>query len=186
MEIWKPILGFESLYEVSNLGRCRRIKRGKKLDAESVDEIKTKLAAGQSMLSIAKQHGVSVPTIVAIRNGSTWTGDHKFRELKPHQRTDFYYNFLLCKESKYTHYTAHRAVWEAFNGKIPEGFEINHKNLDRADNRLENLEVLTRKENILHAFEHYKKTHGTHRTGGIYYERKKERKKKRDLRKQNH
>lgn len=25
-EIWKPVVGYEDLYEVSNLGRCKRIK----------------------------------------------------------------------------------------------------------------------------------------------------------------
>lgn len=35
-----------------------------------------------------------------------------------------------------------------FVGPIPEGMEINHKNLDRADNRLENLELLSHRENI--------------------------------------
>lgn len=28
-EIWKPIIGYEGYYEVSNLGRVRRIKRGR-------------------------------------------------------------------------------------------------------------------------------------------------------------
>jgi hypothetical protein len=34
--------------------------------------------------------------------------------------------------------------------------EINHKNLDRADNRLDNFEVLTHRENIQHAIDAYK------------------------------
>lgn len=42
----------------------------------------------------------------------------------------------------------HRLVWEAFYGAIPDGLEINHKSRDRADNRLENLELLTHYENI--------------------------------------
>lgn len=42
----------------------------------------------------------------------------------------------------------HRIIWEAFNGPIPNGYEINHKNEIRNDNRLENLELLTHKENL--------------------------------------
>lgn len=42
----------------------------------------------------------------------------------------------------------HRLVWETFNGPIPDGYEINHKNEIRNDNRLENLELLTHKENL--------------------------------------
>lgn len=42
---------------------------------------------------------------------------------------------------------AHRVVWEAFNGEIPEGMEIDHINTIRSDNRLENLRLVTSKEN---------------------------------------
>ena len=44
-------------------------------------------------------------------------------------------------------YYVHRVVWEAFNGKIPEGKEIDHINTNRADNRLENLRLVTSSEN---------------------------------------
>jgi hypothetical protein len=42
---------------------------------------------------------------------------------------------------------AHRIIWEMLKGKIPDGLQINHKNHDRADNRIENLELVTRSEN---------------------------------------
>lgn len=42
---------------------------------------------------------------------------------------------------------AHRVVWEAFNGEIPQGMEIDHINTDRGDNRLENLRLVTSKGN---------------------------------------
>ena len=35
----------------------------------------------------------------------------------------------------------HRHVWEAAHGALPEGCVIHHKNGDRADNRLDNLEA---------------------------------------------
>jgi hypothetical protein len=41
----------------------------------------------------------------------------------------------------------HRFVWEAFNGEIPDGMEIDHINTVRNDNRLENLRVVSSKEN---------------------------------------
>lgn len=44
----------------------------------------------------------------------------------------------------------HRIVWESINGKIPEKMQINHKNGIKTDNRIENLEVVTSKQNNLH------------------------------------
>ena len=44
----------------------------------------------------------------------------------------------------------HRVVAAAFLGKIPKGKEINHKNLDKHDNCVDNLEYVTRSENLLH------------------------------------
>ena len=46
----------------------------------------------------------------------------------------------------------HRIIWEAVNGQpIPEGMEINHINGIKHDNRIENLELVTRLENMRHA-----------------------------------
>lgn len=46
----------------------------------------------------------------------------------------------------------HRYVWEYYNGKIPEGCEIHHKDFDRSNNDIANLECLTVSEHKkLHA-----------------------------------
>lgn len=47
----------------------------------------------------------------------------------------------------------HRVVWEAANGPIPPGLEINHKNANKTDNRLANLELVTPSGNRRHAYE---------------------------------
>ena len=41
----------------------------------------------------------------------------------------------------------HRVIWETMVGEIPNGMFIDHINTIRTDNRLENLRVVTRKEN---------------------------------------
>lgn len=46
----------------------------------------------------------------------------------------------------------HRFIWECLVGEIPPGMVINHKNGIKTDNRLDNLEVVTNQENIVHAW----------------------------------
>lgn len=68
--------------------------------------------------------------------------------MKPHTDKKGYCRVLLsngrkCKKSL----SVHRLVYETFVAEIPEGLEIDHINGIRNDNRLENLRVVTHKEN---------------------------------------
>lgn len=45
----------------------------------------------------------------------------------------------------------HRIVWYFFKGEIRNGLQINHKNFEKQDCRLSNLEILSHRENIDHA-----------------------------------
>lgn len=38
---------------------------------------------------------------------------------------------------------AHRVVWIAVNGEIPDGYVVDHINNDKSDNRINNLQLLT-------------------------------------------
>ncbi len=46
----------------------------------------------------------------------------------------------------------HRAVYFSFNPSSDTTLEINHKNLNKSDNSLYNLELVTSKENMKHAY----------------------------------
>lgn len=72
----------------------------------------------------------------------------KEKILKPGIIHKGYYQVILCKQSIKKIYLIHRLVYEAFNGTIPEGLQVNHINEIKADNRLENLNLMTSKENV--------------------------------------
>ena len=152
MEVWKPAYGFEDLYEVSNLGNVRRTARGKLFTAEQVQEAKRRLADGAKLKEIAAFLNTSVTTVMSIKHGKTWTGETTHRPLKDSTLNNGYKIVQFCKDSKYTKRLVHRAVWEAFNGEIPTRLEVNHKDLDKTNNKLDNLELVTHQENLVHRF----------------------------------
>lgn len=47
----------------------------------------------------------------------------------------------------YSYLLAHRVIWEMHKGSIPEGMEVDHINHVRNDNRIENLRIVTHKNN---------------------------------------
>jgi hypothetical protein len=155
METWRPVLGFESLYEVSDHGNVRRVARSKTVDAAKVPWAKEMFAAGATLKEVAEFLRVSIPTAQSIKLGKTWVGDAGHRSCKT-TLLKGYLQVSLCKDAKYTRRAVHRLMWESFNGVIPGRLEVNHKNLDRADNRLENLELVTHQQNIQHAIDAYK------------------------------
>lgn len=112
MERWKPVVGFETCYAVSDQGRVARIATYGK-----------------------------VPSAI-----------HKI--CAPRIKSDGYVSYHLSFLGKARDAPAHRLVWAAFEGPIPDHLEINHKNSKRSDNRLENLELLTRSQNAAYAFSH--------------------------------
>ena len=70
-------------------------------------------------------------------------------EVKPFLGTDKYLHFpLTLADGRKTNKRAHRLVYEAFYGPLRTNEQIDHLNGIRTDNRLENLEKVTCRENI--------------------------------------
>lgn len=70
------------------------------------------------------------------------------RILKQTKNTFGYLLVCLYKEGKGKTFKVHRLVYEKFVGEIPEGMQVNHINEDKTDNRVDNLNLMTCKENI--------------------------------------
>lgn len=71
----------------------------------------------------------------------------KERILSPGKTRGGYLYIVLYKNGKGKNCYVSLLVWEAFNGPIPEGMQVNHINENKQDNRLENLNLMTPKEN---------------------------------------
>ena len=59
-----------------------------------------------------------------------------------------YYMTSAQYDGQMYYFMEHRVIWVWNNGSIPSGFVINHKDFNRANNNISNLELLTQKENI--------------------------------------
>lgn len=59
--------------------------------------------------------------------------------------TDGYWSFMYDGKN----YLAHRVIWELHNGPIPEGYEVDHIDVDKTNNMLDNLRLVTHKQNAL-------------------------------------
>lgn len=105
--MWKDVVGYEGLYQVSDQGEVRRVLKNS-----------TKL-------------------------------------LKPYERTNYLTVCLSNKCERKTH-NVHRLVAEAFLEKPKDATEVNHKDGDKHNNKIENLEWVSQKENLIHAMEKLK------------------------------
>ena len=110
-EIWRPVVGYEGLYEVSSYGRVRSVDRYVKSKSESYRLTKGKVLSG----SITK---------------------------------DGYVRCLIKVNGVGRSYFAHRLVAETFIPNPDNLPQINHKDEDKRNNRVDNLEWCTAKYNM--------------------------------------
>jgi hypothetical protein len=72
--------------------------------------------------------------------------------IRPHQKKNGYADYWLWNRGLKNRFKAHTLIYTTFVGPIPDGLCINHKNGVKNDNRVANLEVMTRSENTKHGF----------------------------------
>lgn len=73
---------------------------------------------------------------------------------------DGYHRFGVLLDGKAVTLYVHRVVWIWFKGPIPDGMEVNHKNLNKSDCAPSNLELTTHQKNVAHAGRHGKMSGG--------------------------
>lgn len=75
------------------------------------------------------------------------------RPMRPFTTRDGYVEYVLTnKYGSKKHIQGQRIVAGLFLPEVPGKEYVNHKNLDRKDNRVENLEWVTHSENVKHSW----------------------------------
>ena len=87
----------------------------------------------------------SLDIVIERRDGKKYP--KKGQIMKPEKNRQGYLLIGFRKKGEHVRKTVHKLVWEAFNGTVPEGMQVNHINEDKTDNRLCNLNLMTPKEN---------------------------------------
>lgn len=84
---------------------------------------------------------------VAMENGTVYNTKTK-HYMTPYINTSGRYRVCLSINGYSKAIDVHKIIYEAFNGPVPEGMTINHIDENKLNNRPENLNLLTRSENI--------------------------------------
>lgn len=106
--------------------------------------------------------------------GKAFDGLRKGRILKSRLLNSGYLVVWLCKDGKSKALTVHRLIADTFIPRNDERSDVNHKDGNKGNNNIENLERCTKSENIKHSYrvlKHkspYKKSVVCVETGMIY------------------
>ena len=128
MEIWKNITGFDGWYQISSEGRFRAMPR---------------------TVIMKTKNGLDKPTRFKQRLLKVYVMQGRRSNIKPTAYVAF------SVRGKHYRKDIHRLVAEAFLGPHKVTDEVNHIDGNRLNNRVENLEWISKKDNIRHAFKHH-------------------------------
>lgn len=87
------------------------------------------------------------------------------RILSPGDNGSGYLTVLLSIDGKHIQKLVHRLVYEAHNGSIPDGMDIDHIDGCRTNNALSNLRILNRRDNVTAG---YDRLRAAGKTSSIY------------------
>jgi hypothetical protein len=93
----------------------------------------------------------SVSSRGRVRREISATSGKAGRCLAPCPQWHGYLLVDLYRNGQKRKFTVHSLVAGAFLGPRPPGYDINHIDLDKSNNRADNLEYVTRKQNLEHA-----------------------------------
>lgn len=119
-EIWKPVVGYEGYYDVSNFW-----------------------------------------DVIGL----------KYYKIRKPWKNKWYLRIDLWKNWECKNMTIHRLVAQAFIPNPQNKPDVNHKDGNRENNRVDNLEWVTKSENTLHAFRVLKRTILKWESHGMYWKK---------------
>ena len=153
METWLPVFKFERVYEVSSHGRVKSIRPAnlsqRTLSKKQIETIFRLSSEGLSARKIAPSFNISQTVVSKILRGAAYKEHTKI--LAPALRRDGYLFVTLAVDNTHWHKTLHSMVAGAFIGPRPSGAQVNHKDGNKQNNSLDNLEYVSAKENTQHA-----------------------------------
>lgn len=92
----------------------------------------------------------SVSNLGRVRRDAEGKNTYPGRILKPVNHSGGYSQVILVKDCARRLFLIHRLVASAFISIIPNGMEVNHKDSNKKNNNLSNLEIVTPSENQKH------------------------------------